>query len=74
MIWSQTVYFIQAALLSFNITCLLNDYDNALEKISVCRISVDVFDFLFMFSVQISGRDFLDVITQITDRNLLGME
>jgi len=60
--------------LSFDFENLINDYGNVSAEVAACRTSAALFDFSFMFSVRISGRASLDVIAQITDRNLLDME
>ena len=59
--------------MSFHLKNLINDYGDVASEVASCRTSVALFDFSFMFTVRVCGRASLDVIAQITDRNLVDM-
>ena len=60
--------------MSFDLKNLKSDYGNVPAEVTACRTSAALFDFSFMFSAQVFGRGSLDVIAQLTDRNLHDME
>ena len=57
--------------MSCDLKNLKSDYGNFLAEVTACRTSAALFDFSFMFSVQVFG---LDVIAQLTDGNLYNMK
>ena len=60
--------------MNFSFKNLIKDYGNVAEEVSACRNSAALFDFSFVFIARVSGLLALDVISHLTDRDLLDLE